>query len=354
MNRVEIYQKMLKKQHLQADFEQEKVLEKLADIANKLATLQNPKWWTFTKKNTVRGLYIWGDVGRGKTLLLDLFYRTLDIRQKRRQHFSHFMQSVHSAIRNYQGEKNPLKQVAKDISSEVKVICFDEFFVEDIADAMILGNLFTKLFALGVTLVATSNIPPDQLYLSGLQRSFFLPAIETLKRHVEVVHLDQGIDYRGQPHQKMKHYFFPLDSGNQALEHHFKKNTSAFALFNSTIILEDRLVKVAGVDETCIWFDFFALCGHARGVNDYIALAEKFESIFISNLPILSSDYDNEARRFIALVDELYDRRKPLFISAEVHFNALYQGARLAFPFKRTVSRLKEMQSAAYGAEQKR
>lgn len=324
-----------------------KAIELLQEITSNINnSFQKQQSWRMFKKKplTVKGLYMWGGVGRGKTFIMDLFYKQLNTTRKKRLHFNHFMQQVHRSLRDFQGEKNPLQKVAKAIAQKYTVICFDEFFVEDIANAMIHGNLFTQLFNLGITLIATSNIPPECLYQGGLQREFFLPAIHCLIENVTVLNLDSGTDYRQLKLSSNQNYFYPLPQGTITLFNRFKQSASTHVKYDTNIILEDRLVKVKAVDEDTIWFEFFSICGNGRGISDYIALAKKFNRIYISNLPLLSTKFENEARRFIAMIDEFYDQDRHVIISAEADFNKIYQGKKLNFEFERIKSRLHEMQ----------
>ncbi|WP_192483377.1 MULTISPECIES: cell division protein ZapE [Cysteiniphilum] len=308
-------------------------------------SIKSKTWRLFKKKpDPIKGLYMWGGVGRGKTFIMDLFYDTLTIDNKTRLHFNHFMQQVHQSLRNFQGQNNPLQKVAHNIADQYSVICFDEFFVEDIADAMILGGLFTQLFELGITLIATSNIPPERLYQGGLQRELFLPAIDCLIKHVTVLNLDSGTDYRQLTQSHNQNFFYPLPEATLDLANRFKQSASTHVIYDTEIILEDRLVKVKAVDEHAIWFDFFSICGDGRGVSDYIALAKRFDTIYISDMPILTIKHESESRRFIAMIDEFYDEDKHVIIAAETDFNDIYQGEKLKFEFERTKSRLHEMQ----------
>lgn len=341
------YLNYLKTHHYNEDPLQLQAIERLQQIIGQIDdNSANAKVWSLFKKkpDPIKGLYMWGGVGRGKTFIMDLFYDTLTIEKKTRLHFNHFMQQVHQHLRDFQGQKNPLQKVANSIADKYSLICFDEFFVEDIADAMILGGLFTQLFALGIILVATSNIPPERLYQGGLQRELFLPAIDCLIQHVTVLNLDSGTDYRQLVQTHNQNYFYPLPQATIDLDDRFKKNASAHVMYATEIILEDRLIKVKAVDEEAIWFDFLNICGDGRGVSDYIALAKRFDTIYISNMPILTIKYESEARRFIAMIDEFYDEDKHVIIAADADFNAIYQGQKLKFEFERTKSRLHEMQ----------
>jgi cell division protein ZapE len=299
----------------------------------------------------VRGLYFWGGVGRGKTYLMDNFFESLPFEQKMRAHFHRFMRRVHAELKKLDGQKNPLKQVASIIASEARVICFDEFFVSDITDAMILGTLMEELFARGVTLVATSNIVPDGLYKDGLQRARFLPAIALLNEHTQVVNVDGGVDYRLRALEQAELYHSPLDeAADQSLMCSFKSLLPANAVVQDEVDLEveGRLIRARHVSEGIAWFDFVALCDGPRSQNDYIELAREYHTVILSNVPGLGREKDDQARRFVNLVDEFYDRQVKLVISAERPLAQLYSTGKLDFEFQRTVSRLLEMQSREY------
>ncbi|WP_323816399.1 cell division protein ZapE [Cellvibrio sp. NN19] len=303
------------------------------------------------QRQLVRGLYFWGGVGRGKTYLMDNFYESLPFEQKLRAHFHRFMRRVHAELKKLDGQKNPLKQVADIIAAEARVICFDEFFVSDITDAMILGTLMEELFARGVTLVATSNIVPDGLYKDGLQRARFLPAIALLNQHTLVVNVDGGVDYRLRALEQAELYHSPLDKeADQSLMASFKSLLSANAEVSENIELEveGRLIRSRYLSEGIVWFDFVELCDGPRSQNDYIELAREYHSVILSNVPGLGRANDDQARRFVNLVDEFYDRQVKLVISAERPLAELYSTGKLDFEFQRTVSRLLEMQSHEY------
>jgi cell division protein ZapE len=302
-------------------------------------------------RQLVRGLYFWGGVGRGKTYLMDNFFESLPFEQKLRVHFHRFMRRVHAELKKLDGQKNPLKQVADIIASEALVICFDEFFVSDITDAMILGTLMEELFARGVTLVATSNIVPDGLYKDGLQRARFLPAIALLNKHTLVVNVDGGVDYRLRALEQAELYHSPLDdAADQSLMRSFKSllSTTADVHENHDLEVEGRLIRARYLSEGIAWFDFVELCDGPRSQNDYIELAREYHSIILSNVPGLGLATDDQARRFVNLVDEFYDRQVKLVISAERPLAEIYSAGKLDFEFQRTVSRLLEMQSREY------
>jgi cell division protein ZapE len=297
----------------------------------------------------VRGLYLWGGVGRGKTHLMDGFYESLPFSRKRRTHFHRFMQSVHEARKRYPDEQDPLAHVADEIATQARVLCFDEFFVSDIADAMILGRLLEVLFARGVTLVATSNIAPSGLYQDGLQRQRFLPAIALLEQHCEVLQVDGGIDYRLRVLEQAEIYHHPLDAqADLNLRRYFDAIAPEPGTANATLELHGRQIPTRHLSEGVAWFDFDALCRGPRGSADYVEMARCFHSVLLSNVPVLDAALEDEARRFITLVDEFYDRGVKLILSAAVPLERLYQGERLRFEFQRTESRLREMQSHQY------
>lgn len=296
----------------------------------------------------VCGLYMWGGVGRGKTWLMDSFYDALPFAYKRRTHFHRFMLDVHARRRHYPDARDPLLKVADEIAAETRVLCFDEFFVSDIADAMILGRLFEALFTHGITLVATSNVAPDRLYEGGLQRENFLPAIAQLKRNVRVLNVDGGVDYRLRSLHGAELYLWPNDEANEArLQAHF--GTLCHHRDGVQVLsLNDRPVQARMVSDGVAWFDFAELCEGPRGAADYIELAREFHTIVLTRVPQLRAENEDAARRFITLIDELYDHSVKLLVGAAVPVAELYAGRRLVFEFERTRSRLTEMQSQEY------
>ncbi|MBP7230168.1 MAG: AFG1 family ATPase [Moraxellaceae bacterium] len=298
------------------------------------------------QRRPVQGLYMWGGVGRGKTYLMDLFFEALPFRRKMRIHFHRFMQRVHKELNALRGTQNPLDIVADTLRKEAVVICFDEFFVTDITDAMLLGGLFEKLFARGVTLVATSNIVPDRLYENGLQRERFLPAIAMLKQHCDVINVDSGVDYRLRVLEQAELYHCPLDEmAEESLANSFGELTSGLQVSNQPIIINDRHVNVLACTDDVLWVTFADLCIAARSAVDYIELAREYHSVLLANVPVMTGNLDDSARRFINLVDEFYDRCVKLIVSADAPIESLYQGKKLAFELQRTQSRLLEMQA---------
>ncbi|MBU1285240.1 MAG: cell division protein ZapE [Gammaproteobacteria bacterium] len=304
----------------------------------------------FSKKpqGPVKGLYFWGGVGRGKTYLVDTFFDALPFEQKTRTHFHRFMKRVHEEMTTLKGEKNPLTIIGKRFADESRVICFDEFFVSDITDAMILATLLEELFKNGVSLVATSNIVPDGLYKDGLQRARFLPAIALLKQHTEIVNVDSGIDYRLRALEQAELFHWPLGpAAEQSLEKSFVSllPEHCTVLENEPLKIENRAITARKVGDDVAWFEFRELCDGPRSQNDYIELGKIFHAVLLANVEQMGGAKEDMARRFINLVDEFYDRNVKLIISAEVELKDLYSGGRLNFEFQRTLSRLLEMQS---------
>ena len=300
-------------------------------------------------QHKIKGLYFYGGVGRGKTYLVDLFFHSIQSERKQRLHFHHFMLKVHKQLTLLQGQADPLKEIAKQFASKTDIICFDEFFVEDITDAMILAGMFEALFAEGVVLVATSNIHPDHLYRNGLQRARFLPAIALINQHCEIFNLDGGKDYRLGRLIEAEIYHYPLD---QEAASQIKSSFETFATndkqYNQVITINDRSLNTIANSSDTLSIEFSELCDGPRSVHDYIELAILYRTVLVSNIPKMDDQHNDLTRRFIAMVDEFYDRNVVLIISAEVEVLALYHGTRLAFEFQRCVSRLLEMQSKTY------
>ena len=308
-------------------------------------------WFRVKKKPHValQGLYLWGGVGRGKTYLMDVFYESLTMSKKSRLHFHRFMQQVHQQLTVASGKKNPLTSVAKHIANDTRVLCLDEFFVSDITDAMILARLFESLFAFGVILITTSNISPDRLYENGLQRSRFLPMIALLEKHCDIVHVGGDQDFRMRTLKQAT--LFVASRDDQAdiqLMRHFKALTNGAMSENQSIVINGRALLARYLAGRAIWFDYKVLCASARSQHDYIELAKEFSTVVLSDVPQLTERINDQVRRFIYLVDEFYDRRVTLMVSAQAPIDTLYQGQSLAFEFERTESRLLEMQSVSY------
>ena len=300
----------------------------------------------------VKGLYMWGGVGRGKTTLMDVFFESLPFDDKLRYHFHRLMYRVHNRLAELNNVEDPIQVVADELADQARVICFDEFFVSDIGDAMILGRLMQALFERHVTLVATSNIPPENLYTDGLQRQQFLPCIALLEKHTEVLHVDADVDYRLRVLEQAEIYHSPLDAlANQNLQRYFDQIAPDEGSSGQSIEILGRNLTTIRRSDGIAWFSFTTLCDGPRSKDDYIELARTFSTILLSNVPVMGLEQEDQARRFVALVDEFYDRRVKLIVSAEVPISELYLGKRVAMEFERTESRLLEMQSKAYLAE---
>jgi cell division protein ZapE len=303
----------------------------------------------------LRGLYLWGDVGRGKTMLMNWFYDSLPPQLGERTHFYRFMREIHAELKKIKSRAEPLDTVAERLAERVRVLCLDEFFVADIADAMILAGLFDGLFRRGVTLVATSNVAPQELYADGLQRQRFLPAIDLIQSHVDVLHLAGSVDYRLRQLEQAPIY---LDSNAPDTASQLKQRFAALAGGSArgptTLLVENRHIKAQATGAGMVWFDFKDICEGPRSQNDYIELARLYNTVFISNVPEFTRANDNAARRFIMLIDEFYDRNVNVVISAAAQPGSLYHGERLQLEFLRAASRLVEMQTQQYLAGQHR
>ncbi|MGB6451717.1 MAG: cell division protein ZapE [Steroidobacteraceae bacterium] len=353
----ERYARQLAARGFQSDPAQLTAVAKLDDLRERLIASRARKRWPRRGRRAKpeRGLYLWGGVGRGKTWLMDLFFESLPFPQARRTHFHRFMHDVHAALKELRDLADPLEHLAERMAIDTWVLCFDELAVADIADAMILGGLLTGLTSRGVSLVATSNVPPQDLYRGGLQRQRFLPAIELIERHTEVLEVAGTTDYRL---RRLTHAGTYLASdapdSAQRLQALFDELAGHSAAAGGSIDIEGRPIPVVGRGHGAVWFDFEALCAGPRSQDDYIEIAREFGSVIVANVPVLDALHENEARRFIALVDELYDRGVNLIVSAAAPAAQLYRGERLALEYRRTASRLAEMQSAEYLAREHR
>lgn len=297
----------------------------------------------------VQGLYMWGGVGRGKTWLMDMFFHSLPGDRKMRLHFHRFMLRVHEELTELQGRENPLEIVADGFKAETDVLCFDEFFVSDITDAMLLATLLQALFARGITLVATSNIPPDDLYHNGLQRARFLPAIDLINEYCDVMNVDAGIDYRLRTLTQAHLYLTPLsDQTRETLDRMFVKLAGKAGEEAPMLQINHRPLQAIRSVDGVLAVDFHTLCEEARSQLDYIALSRLYHSVILYNVQVMGPLKENTARRFLALVDEFYERHVKLVIGAEVSMFEIYQGERLKFEYQRCLSRLQEMQSEEY------
>jgi cell division protein ZapE len=412
-----LYTQQLAERGFRADPVQAAVVDRLSDLRQRLVDAREAesslvrRWFSAfggkAPSEPVRGIYLWGGVGRGKTWMMDLFFQSLPFPERRRRHFHRFMHDVHAELKKLQQREAPLDVVADRIAQDARVLCFDELFVADIADAMILGGLFAALFKRGVTLVSTSNVQPRDLYKNGLQRQRFIPTIDLLERHLDVVAVDGPTDYRlrhltqagtylpssaPDTMQRLKELFGELadqrdpaangganandnpadpitGGGTSRRRRQGEPHVPAIARVvnqsgrpwpgqavdsTNSIEIEGRRIPVVCESGGVVWFDFMALCSGPRSQDDYIEIARDYQSVIVSDVPVLDSLHEDEARRFIALVDELYDRNVNLIVSAAAPPTELYRGDRVAFQFERTASRLIEMQSEEYLAREHR
>jgi len=341
MTPLDRYELDVKQGKLHSDNSQRQAIRQLNSLYQQLIDSGKRKLSAlFKRKKAPKGVYLWGSVGRGKTYLMDIFYRSLPIEHKMRMHFHEFMRMIHADLRKLQGKANPLQTVAEKIATQTRVLCFDEFVVIDIADAMILGELMKVLFAEGVALVTTSNFEPDKLYHDGLQRDRFEPAIEAIKKHCKVVHIDSGVDYR--QNDFLKEQYHVARNTHEIMQAHFE-HVSKGTVSEEALSVLGRKIPVVQRSDNTVWFKFKAICDGARSQNDYLEIAGQFDTVLVSDIPHMTGAKDNQARRFINLVDVLYDKKVNLILSATVPMDQLYTGKRLAFEFQRTLSRLQEM-----------
>ena len=309
----------------------------------------NKRFFRLRRGKPPKGIYLWGGVGRGKTWLMDFLYENIPGNRKYRYHFHRFMQEIHQRLAAAEKRSNPLQRVARDIAADARLLCLDELNVIDIGDALILAGLIRALIDYGVVLVTTTNIPPNELYKNGIQRSSFLPAIELLKQHLEVIELEGHHDYRRDLLERTGVYHYPLDEFAEiCLSEEFIRLASGRVESDGVFHVLNRKIPYQKIADSVIWFDFKDLCGPHRSQIDYIEIGRDYHTVFISNIPCLDGSQDDQMRRFILLVDEFYDRKVKLVASAEAEPERLYCGEQLAFDYARTVSRLREMQTHKY------
>lgn len=348
------YQQDLTREDFSHDPAQEQAVKALQRVYDELQKPQKSGWrnWFSREKNSkVQGLYLWGGVGRGKTYLMDTFFDALPGEQKLRAHFHRFMHRIHRELDELKGTRDPLLVIAKQMAQQYRVICFDEFFVSDITDAMLLGTLFEALFKEGVVLVATSNIVPDDLYKNGLQRARFLPAIVEIKANCQVLNVDSGIDYRLRTLEQAEIYHHPLDETAECnLQRYFIQLAPESEVSETPLEIDGRSIVIRKQAQGVLLADFRALCDGPRSQRDYMELAQLFHTVLLSGLEQMGAQQtgDDIARRFLALVDEFYERHVKLIISAEVPLEQIYTDGQLSFEFRRCRSRLIEMQSRDY------
>ena len=352
------YEELLRERGYTADDAQRAALARLQRLSDELAAFAHKRRQTLRRwlapPPVPRGVWLYGGVGRGKSFLMDCFYETVPIRRKGRLHFHEFMRGVHREMRELRSVADPLDEVAARVAKRYRLICFDEFHLSDIADAMILERLLTGLFERGVVFVMTSNYDPDGLYPDGLHRDRILGAIELLKQHLDVLRVDAGTDYRQLALQSVETYLLAHDDVAAPAEDLAARMSAIFDRIAETadgdrdLEIENRVIRAKRRAGGVVWFDFDTLCGGPRSQNDYLELARQFHTILLSGVPVMGPDRSSEARRFTWLVDVLYDQRVKLILAAAAEPASLYTAGRMANEFTRTVSRLVEMQGEAY------
>lgn len=358
MKLLEIYQQQLAAKNYQPDQQQQLVITELQRVYNDFLAAEKrrkSRWFRWLKKfnlaklKTVKGAYLSGPVGAGKTWVMDIFFHAVPSKKKLRFHFHRFMQYVHHEMKLLEGQPNPLRKVAKTLARHAHLLCLDEFLVTEITDAMILANLLEALFKYNVTLVTTANTAPADLYRNGLQRQRFLPAIALLEQNTTVMQLQSNQDYRLRIQKPVDTYFYPL---NDAAYAHMQQSFDYYAqdsnVIHERLEIDGRSITVVGCKNKTVWFDFDVICSSPRSQMDYLAIAHRFNTVLISNIPQIKSEQDNFATYFIKLVDIFYDARVRLIISAQVPVYEIYPHGRLRAEFQRTESRLIEMQGDEY------
>jgi cell division protein ZapE len=354
----QLYEQTLKERGYTSDAAQQRAIDSLERCENEWADYKARRGNAVTKllmrPPIPRGVYMWGGVGRGKSFLMDCFFQSVPLTRKTRLHFHEFMREVHRELQDLKGTPNPLQELGARIARRFRLICFDEFHVADVTDAMILHRLLDALFANRVSIVTTSNFPPDGLYPNGLHRDRILPAIALLKDKLEVINVDAGTDYRSRTMQHVKRYHCPLGADAEAALTKAFDEIAEARDEDPLLHIEQREITARRKAGGVVWFDFKYLCGGPRSQNDYLEIASRFHTLILSNVPQMPPRMASEARRFTWLIDVLYDRRVKLIMSAEAPPEALYQEGPLAHEFPRTVSRLAEMQSAEFLALERR
>lgn len=342
MSPLKLYQKLVSQGEISKDSLQEQVVLAFENIRHNLH--KESSYWFFKPKRSFNGLYIYGSVGRGKTFLMDLFIQTIDEKRVRRQHFHSFMKWLHLQLRQIKNQQNPLDTVIKDLSEEIDVLCLDEFLVHDITDAMLLAGILFAMQKYNISIITTSNVNPKDLYLGGLQREKFLPAISWMQQNMTIIQLDGEHDYRtADTTSSQQKWLSPINKHNETLfESRFSQLVGADDIHISAIEINKRKIEVIKRSDKYIMLEFEVLCMQPRNASDYIQLAEKYQTIFIVINHAIDKEDRNTARRFITLIDVLYDTNTPLYALSTVSFDEIYQGNELSFEMQRTVSRLTE------------
>mgnify|MGYP000679819706 CR=1 FL=1 len=349
---IQRYEQALASGDFSEDAQQRQAMQYLEKVYQQILDNQAKQKGLFSflkRTEPPKGLYMWGGVGRGKTWMMDMFFESLPPKNKMRMHFHHFMQHVHAELNALQGQQDPLQKVANSIHNEAQTICFDEFFVSNVSDAMILGDLFTMLFNKGITLVATSNIAPSGLYKNGIHRDRFLPTIEMVKKNCAILNVDAGVDYRLRVLKQAQLFKNPLTpEADQWLDERFHALTQSQHIEKSSIEINHRQIETLGHSQDVLWCEFRELCLKPRSPADFIEIANIYNTVLVSHIPHLTDQISDATRRFIYLVDEFYDRGVKLLLTSEDTIIDIYQGEKLAFEIERTRSRLLEMQSDDY------
>lgn len=358
MNVKQYYQQALEERGYAPDVAQLAAIDRLQQFYDDWVIYKQARSSTlkklFRRPDIPRGVYLWGGVGRGKSFLMDAFYATVPIKRKGRLHFHEFMRGVHRQLDEVKGQQDPLDEVARRIAKRYRLICFDEFHVSDVADAMILYRLLFRLFEHGTSFVMTSNYEPSTLYPDGLHRDRILPAIKLIQERMDILNVDTGTDYRRRALEQVRMYLSPITSStHNELQQAFDQ-LSDTAPLKPTLVVENRELKAVALSGSVVWFDFATLCGGPRSQNDYLDLASRFQTVILSDVPRMSVRHASEARRFTWLVDVFYDHKVKLLISAECEPESLYTEGPMANEFHRTVSRLLEMQSREYLESERR
>ena len=356
MTPLESYQQDIETQDFQKDKSQEKAVKQTQALYETLISHPQPihkkgLFGLFNDKSftPIKGLYCWGGVGRGKSYLIDTFFDCLPFKEKKRIHFNHFMQEIHEKLKSLPKTPNPLSIVAEELASKYRIICIDEFHVDDITDAMIMAGFLEALFSQGVTWVSTSNIEPRKLYKNGLQRDHFLPAIDLIIKNTDIIHLNSPTDYRLTLLEKHGTFHVLKDQESiDIMQQHMKELANTQINTNQVVCINNRNIASFAHTEQEIWFSFKELCNTPRSSKDYIVLAQDFQTILVSDIPAMDDGHNDVVQRFIQLIDALYDHRVKFIATAHVEPEKIYQGKGLCFPFKRTLSRLIEMRSEKY------
>ncbi|MFT0547681.1 cell division protein ZapE [Allopusillimonas ginsengisoli] len=352
MNVREYYHQALQERGYTPDEAQEAAIDRLQQYYDEWVSFKSARSSTlrklFKRPDVPRGVYMWGGVGRGKSFLMDAFYLTVPVKRKTRIHFHEFIRGVHHELGEVRGQQDPLDEVALRIAKKYRLICFDEFHVSDVADAMILYRLLLKLFEHGTSFVMTSNYEPSTLYPDGLHRDRILPAIKLIQDRMDVMNVDTGVDYRRRALEQVRMYLTPITSEtNSELQEIFDRLLDT-APMKPVLTVENRQLKAVALGGGIVWFDFATLCGGPRSQNDYLDLASRFHTVIVSDVPRMAARNASEARRFTWLIDVFYDHKIKLVISAECPADELYVQGPMANEFYRTVSRILEMQSREY------